>query len=81
MENAWVGAGNNNPDVVFVTLGTGVGGGNVADGNLIHGVAGAGGEVDILLLSRILVLSVPVAIKAVLKQWLQQQVSSVLHVI
>ena len=40
----WVGAGANDPDVVFVTLGTGVGGGVVAEGNLIHGVAGAGGE-------------------------------------
>lgn len=41
----WVGAGANNPDVVFVTLGTRVGGGVIADGNLIHGVAGAGGEI------------------------------------
>ena len=41
----WAGAGANNPDVVFVTLGTGVGGGVIADGNLIHGVAGAGGEI------------------------------------
>ncbi|MFH5688351.1 ROK family glucokinase [Streptococcus agalactiae] len=41
----WVGAGANNPDVVFVTLGTGVGGGVIADDNLIHGVAGAGGEI------------------------------------
>ena len=41
----WVGAGANNPDVVFVTLGTGVGGGVIADGNLIHGVGGAGGEI------------------------------------
>ncbi|HFU6651778.1 TPA: ROK family glucokinase [Streptococcus agalactiae] len=41
----WVGAGANNPDVVFVTLGTGVGGGVIADGNHIHGVAGAGGEI------------------------------------
>ncbi len=41
----WVGAGANNPDVVFITLGTGVGGGVIADGNLIHGVAGAGGEI------------------------------------
>lgn len=41
----WVGAGANNPDVVFVTLGTGVGGGVIADGNLIHGVSGAGGEI------------------------------------
>ena len=29
----------------FCTLGTGVGGGVIADGNLIHGVAGAGGEI------------------------------------
>ncbi|EHJ51905.1 ROK family glucokinase [Streptococcus macacae] len=41
----WVGAGDNQPDVVFMTLGTGVGGGIIADGNLIHGVAGAGGEI------------------------------------
>ena len=41
----WVGAGENNPDVVFMTLGTGVGGGIIADGQLIHGVAGAGGEI------------------------------------
>lgn len=41
----WVGAGENNPDVIFMTLGTGVGGGVIADGNLIHGVAGAGGEI------------------------------------
>ncbi|MGT2910964.1 ROK family glucokinase [Streptococcus cameli] len=40
----WVGAGENNPDVVFMTLGTGVGGGVIAGGNLIHGIAGAGGE-------------------------------------
>ncbi|MFV0556116.1 MAG: ROK family glucokinase [Lactovum sp.] len=41
----WVGAGENNPDVIFVTLGTGVGGGIIANGELIHGVAGAGGEI------------------------------------
>ena len=40
----WVGAGENNPDVVFMTLGTGVGGGVIAAGNLIRGVKGAGGE-------------------------------------
>ena len=28
-----------------MTLGTGVGGGVIADGNLIHGVGGAGGEI------------------------------------
>ncbi|WP_241234575.1 ROK family protein, partial [Enterococcus faecalis] len=37
----WKGAGENNPDVIFITLGTGVGGGIVAAGELLHGVAGA----------------------------------------
>ena len=41
----WVGAGENNPDVVFITLGTGVGGGIISAGHLIHGVAGAAGEI------------------------------------
>lgn len=41
----WVGAGNNHSDVVFMTLGTGVGGGIIAGGKIIHGVAGAGGEI------------------------------------
>lgn len=41
----WRGAGENSDDVSFITLGTGVGGGIVADGQLIHGVAGAAGEI------------------------------------
>ncbi len=40
----WMGAGDNQPDVVFMTLGTGVGGGIVAEEKLLHGVAGAAGE-------------------------------------
>lgn len=40
----WKGAGENQPDVVFMTLGTGVGGGIVAEGKLLHGVAGVAGE-------------------------------------
>lgn len=40
----WKGAGENEEDVVFITLGTGVGGGIIAGGRLIHGVAGAAGE-------------------------------------
>ena len=40
----WMGAGDNQPDVVFMTLGTGVGGGIVAEGKLLHGLAGAAGE-------------------------------------
>ncbi|WP_430603373.1 glucokinase [Enterococcus sp. DIV0724b] len=41
----WKGAGENNPDVVFITLGTGVGGGIIAEGNLLHGVNGCAGEI------------------------------------
>ena len=41
----WRGAGGDNHDVVFITLGTGVGGGIIADGHLIHGTAGSGGEI------------------------------------
>src|SRR5699024_10751654 len=41
----WVGAGNNEPDVVFVTLGTGVGGGLISDVKLLHGAIDAAGEI------------------------------------
>lgn len=41
----WKGAGENDPDVIFITLGTGVGGGIVAAGKLIHGTAGCAGEI------------------------------------
>jgi glucokinase len=41
----WKGAGENGKDVVFVTLGTGVGGGIISDGILIHGKWGAAGEI------------------------------------
>ncbi|ALB29156.1 MULTISPECIES: ROK family glucokinase [Companilactobacillus] len=41
----WQGAGNNANDVVFVTLGTGVGGGIIANGKLIQGANGAAGEI------------------------------------
>lgn len=36
---AWKGAGNNDDEVSFITLGTGVGGGLVSNGQLIHGTA------------------------------------------
>ena len=39
----WMGAGNGN--MIFVTLGTGVGGGIVTGGRIIAGVHGAGGEI------------------------------------
>ncbi|MGG4546390.1 ROK family glucokinase [Rossellomorea marisflavi] len=41
----WKGAGENGKDVVFVTLGTGVGGGIIAEENLLHGNVGAAGEI------------------------------------
>lgn len=41
----WTGAGNNEPNVAFITLGTGVGGGLITDGNLLHGAIGAAGEI------------------------------------
>lgn len=41
----WKGAGENDPNVIFITLGTGVGGGIVAEGNLLHGAAGCAGEI------------------------------------
>ncbi|MCP0886791.1 ROK family glucokinase [Ligilactobacillus sp. WILCCON 0076] len=40
----WQGAGNNATDVVFITLGTGVGGGIISNGEMIHGL-GAAGEI------------------------------------
>lgn len=41
----WIGAGNNEPNVAFITLGTGVGGGLIVDNNLIHGAIDAAGEI------------------------------------
>lgn len=41
----WRGAGDNEDDVVLITLGTGVGGGIIMEGNLLHGVAGGAGEI------------------------------------
>lgn len=40
----WKGAGEKDEDVIFVTLGTGVGGGVIAGGRLLHGVNGGAGE-------------------------------------
>ncbi|WP_105955956.1 ROK family glucokinase [Apilactobacillus quenuiae] len=41
----WQGAGSKDSDVVFVTLGTGVGGGVIINGELAHGVNGGAGEI------------------------------------
>lgn len=42
---AWSGAGAGVDDMVAITLGTGVGGGVIAGGRLIHGVSNAAGEI------------------------------------
>ncbi|WP_079516386.1 ROK family glucokinase [Rossellomorea marisflavi] len=41
----WKGAGNGAKDLVCVTLGTGVGGGVITNGEIVHGIRGAGGEI------------------------------------
>ena len=48
----WKGGGQGCKNMVFATLGTGVGGGIVVDGNVIHGVHGAGGEIGHMVLNR-----------------------------
>ncbi len=42
---AWVGSGKGCKDVVMVTLGTGVGGGIIVNGEMVSGATGAGGEI------------------------------------
>ncbi len=46
---AWIGAGDNKPDVIFITLGTGVGGGVIINRKLVHGSRGAAGEIGHML--------------------------------
>ncbi len=41
----WKGGGQNCDNVVFVTLGTGVGGGIIVEGKLLHGAHGSGAEI------------------------------------
>jgi glucokinase len=41
----WKGAGKGAKNLICVTLGTGVGGGIIVNGEVIHGVNGAGGEI------------------------------------
>ncbi len=46
----WKGGGQGCANMVFVTLGTGVGGGIVVEGNLLHGAHGSGAEIGHLIL-------------------------------
>ncbi len=48
----WMGGGQGCENMVFVTLGTGVGGGIVVDGKLLHGASGSGAEIGHLVLNR-----------------------------
>ena len=48
----WKGGGQGCKNMVFVTLGTGVGGGIVINGQLLHGAHGAGAEIGHLVLNR-----------------------------
>ncbi|GAB2482203.1 ROK family glucokinase [Alkalibacterium psychrotolerans] len=41
----WMGAAKDEPNVVFVTLGTGVGGGVIVNGQLVHGAKDTAGEI------------------------------------
>ncbi|WP_179395621.1 ROK family glucokinase [Lacticaseibacillus absianus] len=45
MGEQWKGAGDKSQNVTLVALGTGIGGGIIADGHLLHGIAGSAGEV------------------------------------
>lgn len=47
----WKGGGKGCSNMVFVTLGTGVGGGIVVEGNLLHGAHGSGAEIGHLVLN------------------------------
>ena len=48
----WKGGGQGCNNMIFVTLGTGVGGGIVVEGQLLHGAHGAGGEIGHLVINR-----------------------------
>ena len=48
----WKGGGQGFDNVIFVTLGTGVGGGIVIDGRLLYGAHGAGAEIGHMVLNR-----------------------------
>ena len=47
----WKGGGQGCDNMVFVTLGTGVGGGIVIDGHLMHGAHGSGAEIGHMVLN------------------------------
>ena len=52
MGEYWKGGGKGCRNMVMATLGTGVGGGIVIEGQLLHGAHGAGGEIGHMVLNR-----------------------------
>lgn len=46
----WKGSGKSCRNMLFATLGTGVGGGLIVDGHVLHGAYGAGGEIGHMIL-------------------------------
>ncbi len=48
----WMGSGKNYRNLLFVTLGTGVGGGIVANGHVLHGAHGAAAEIGHMIINR-----------------------------
>ncbi len=48
----WKGGGAGCENMIMATLGTGVGGGIIVDGRVLHGAHGAGGEIGHLVLNR-----------------------------
>ena len=48
----WMGGGKGCRNMVFATLGTGVGGGIISEGQVIHGAHGAGAEIGHMVINR-----------------------------
>ena len=51
MGEAWLGSAKGVQNVVMVTIGTGVGGGVIVNGDVVSGVVGAGGEIGHMCLN------------------------------
>ena len=51
MGEAWLGSAKGVQNVVMVTIGTGVGGGVIVNGDVVSGVVGAGGEIGHMCLT------------------------------
>ena len=52
MGEFWKGGGQGCRNMIFVTLGTGVGGGVIIEGKLLHGTTGSGAEIGHVVLNR-----------------------------